>query len=314
MAQVLGISAAALGRWLKRQNTPKTGDRRAGRPAVISPEVRDRLRACYLEHFRQWGPQVLAEWCRREGLGTFSPMTVAGVLTDLMEPEPKPPAPVRYEVTAPQVMWSEDGTGFGKKGRKQELLLAQDECSRKKVNWKLAAGPACGQDVARYLAEAFLEHGAPLVMKHDGGPCIHKRSVEDVLDRFGVVDLTSPPYYPGYNGKQERLVRDVKSYVRAMRRAGVKGSLKDCLVMTMKDLNEDRPRPVLGGLTANEAHEQRRRELPSREAFRRAVDRTEQKLYAEARTRRERDSAHRRAVEQVLWDYGLLAIDGEHVT
>ncbi len=55
-----------------------------------------------------------------------------------------------------------------------------------------------------------------------------------------------------YNGKKERSIRDVKSYERTLRRSGLKLTLRQRLDEIIHDLNEERPRPVLGGRTARE--------------------------------------------------------------
>jgi hypothetical protein len=254
---------------------------------------------------------VLAAWCEQKGLGPWSAGTIAAVIADLREEkEPDRPA-MRYEVTGSNVMWSEDGTGFRQRGRKRELLVVQDEHARLKLHWRLVGGPARAEDVHAYLTESFSRYGAPLVLKHDGDAIFHEARIADLLRRHQVVELTVPRGYPRYNGKQERSMRDIKSYERAMRRHGVGGSLHERLDTTMQDLNEERPRPVLGGRTARESYEEDPTTLPDRSAFVTEVRGTEQSLRGAATSRRERDSSHRRAVETVLMRYGLMRIEGD---
>jgi len=310
VAEVLGLTPRSLSTWIGRQEQEGGSSEQPGRPEAIDAVARGRIRACYQAHYGQWGPRVLRAWCEREGLGSWSATTIATAIADLKRPEPPEPPPRRLEVTAPDVMWSEDGTGFRRRGRKRELLVVQDEHARLKLNWRLADGPARSTDVVSYLAEAFEQYGAPLVLKHDGDSIFHEREVARLLARHGVVALTSPPHWPGYNGKQERSMRDVKSYERAMRRHGIKGRLADRLDVTMQDLNDDRPRPVLGGRTAREAYEDRSVPLPDRRAFMVAVDQEEARLTAAATTRREAASARRRAIENTLVSDGLMVITG----
>jgi hypothetical protein len=254
---------------------------------------------------------VLAAWCEREGLGHWSATTMAAVIADL-RPEKEVDRPVqRYEVMASNVMWSEDGTGLRHRGKRRELLVVQDEHARLKLQWRLVPGPARARDVHAYLAEAFSRYGAPLVLKHDGDAIFHEAGVAELLRRHQVVELTVPRGYPRYNGKQERSMRDIKSYVRAMRCHGVKGSLHERLDAAMKDLNEERPRPMLAGRTAQETYAQGRTALPDRGAFIKEVEKMERSLRAAATSRRERDSSHRRAVEAVLMRYGLMRIEGD---
>jgi hypothetical protein len=244
-------------------------------------------------------------------LGQWSAATLAGVIADLRPAAVIKPPAVRHEMTAANVMWSEDGTGFRQEGRKQELLVVQDEHSRLKLNWRLVGGPAQTEDVYEYLEQAFDFWGPPLVLKHDGAGIFHSERIEDLLDKYQVVALTGPGGYPEYNGKQERSMRDIKSYERAMRRYGVGGALRDRLDAAMNDLNHERPRPVLDGRTAQETYDLGQRELPDRYEFYEEVRLTERRLREQARSRSEVESARRRAVEQVLIRHGLMEIVGD---
>ena len=228
------------------------------------------------------------------------------MIEDLKDPPEEKPKPRRYEITVPGAMWSEDGAGFREQGRKKELLVLQDECSRFKTNWRLASGPARGSDVVDYLQEAFEKHGAPLVLKHDGDAIFHESQVTDLLDRYEVVSLTSPSRYPPFNGKKERSIRDIKSYERAVRRHTTGTTLLDRLAEAITDLNEDRPRPVLRGRTAREVFEGDSSMLLCRKTFRKEVRETEKNLLREVCSRRGQAAARRKAVEAVLLRYGLF--------
>lgn len=310
VAEVLNISSRALQRWEERRRAGKLPCRR-GRPEVINPEARQAIRECYKQHFCQWGPRVLADWCRRTGVGDWSHGAIAQVVEDL-RPEPEPDlVPVRYEATASNVLWSEDGTEFKQDGKKQELLVVQDDHARLKLNTRLAKGPACGQDVAASLREAFDKYGAPLVLKQDLGGMNHTSEVKGLLNEYGVLSLTSPLNTPRYNGKIERCMRDIKSYERAMGKAGAGGSLEDRIYATIKDLNEDRPRPVLEGRTAQEAYNEGQTDLPDRREFREEVNRRKTKILADASSRVEIRTACRWAIEQTLISYGLVKIEDE---
>lgn len=303
IAGVLGISPRALRRWQRRKRRVK---RRQGRPEVIPAAAREQIRACYVARYKQWGPQVLAAWCKRRGLGRWSATTIAKVIADLRDPRHEPPPVRRYEITASGVMWSEDGTSLGRGRGKRELLVVQDEHARYKLNWRLAKKAAKEKDVVAYLEEAFRKHGAPLVLKHDGAGIFHGEQTRALLDRWQVIDLTGPSYWPRYNGKKERSMRDIKSMERAVRKHGTEGSLTGRLEVAFCDLNEERPRPMLGGLTAREVYERDRVEVMDRDALREEVRLETRRLRAQARSRCERKTARRRAVEVVLSRYGFL--------
>ena len=103
----------------------------------------------------------------------------------------------------------------------------------------------------------------------------------------------------------------MKSYERALRRSKKKLTLRERLDETIHDLNEERPRPVLGGRTAREVFTQDNIKLPDRRSFGKEVDRTEQRLRSIARSRSEKRRARRRAIEEVLLRYGLMKESGD---
>jgi transposase InsO family protein len=307
MAQVMGVTLESLKRWGVRREAQASGPaRKRGRPDAVPADVRQEIRNCYLAHYKQWGPRVMAEWVQRQGWGWYSPETIARILEDLKDkPEPKEPLR-RYAITAPQVMWSEDGAGFRERDRKKELLILQDECARYKVNTRLVDGPAQSQDVYAYLKEAFDKHGPPLVLKHDGGAIFHEEAVQRLLDEHQVVSLTSPPHYPPFNGKMERTVRDVKSYERAVKRCNRWMPLRERLAEAIHDLNDVRPRPMLGGRTAKEVFEGDRVTRPDRRQFYEEVLHLEQTLLADAASRGQLRQARQQAVELVLLRHGYM--------
>jgi transposase InsO family protein len=298
-------------RWERRSRKVAVGAIRRGRPEVIPPEARWKIRRCYQDHFGQWGPSVLRYWAIRERIGTWSTGTISRVIADLAPTPEEIPKLKKYEIASPMAMWSEDGTSFKERGRKKELLVLQDECSRYKINRRLAVGPADSSDVADYLKEAFDRHGAPLVLKHDGGSIFHDEKVKDLLKKHDVVELTSPPYYPPFNGKKERSMRDIKSYERALRKHGKGVSLFERIDITICDLNDERPRPVLGGRTAKEVFERNRCSLPNRKRFKMEVETRQVELEARAGSRKEIRAARRNAVIEVLMRYNLLNWRGD---
>ncbi len=307
MAEVMGMKYESLKRYIERlEGERPVRNRKPGRPSAVPARIRLKIRNCYIEHYRQWGPRTLADWCRREGLGDYSPTTISRIIEDIRDRKPPKDKPRRYEITAPGVMWSEDGAGFRDYGGKRELLVLQDECSRYKVNKRLVKGPANSDDVYDYLREAFDKHGAPLVLKHDGDSIFHEERVHKLLEEYGVINMKSPARYPPFNGKMERSIRDIKSFERAMKRFDSNSTLQCRIEAAIHDLNEERPRPVLGGRTAREVFEGKHRTLPDRHRFYNEVMKAERIMLSESCTRKQKDDAGRRAVELVLLRQGLM--------
>jgi hypothetical protein len=80
--------------------------------------------------------------------------------------------------------------------------------------------------------------------------------------------------------------------------------------MSMKDLNEYRPRPVLAGYTAREVFEHNRVCLPDRRRFHLEVDTLQMEIEANTGSRTEKEKARRRAVIAVLSRYNLIKWNG----
>ena len=106
-------------------------------------------------------------------------------------------------------------------------------------------------------------------------------------------------------------MRDIKGYVRALAANRIGNSLEERIVLTMTDLNLDRPRPVLGGMTAAEVFKENRIRLPDRRRFKMEVETRQLELEAQAGSRREIHAARRTAVLEVLSRYGLLKWRGD---
>ena len=310
MAKALDMKPKSVKRKIERLSMAPGVPVKLGRPESIDADARWKIRRCYQQHYGQWGSGVLAWWVQREGIGCWAPDTIAKVIEDLGAKPEKKRKPRRYEITEPMVMWSEDGAGFKAGKRKREAMILQDECARYKVHTRLAEGPATEQHVLEYLEEAFQTHGAPLILKQDNIAYQNTEAIQKLCDRHGVLLLNSPAYYPQYNGKKERSVRDIKGYVRALQRNGVGENLEQQLALAVKDLNDDRPRPVLDGHTAQEVFNHRRRRLPDRKQFLIRVQTKQLELEQKAKDRKEKDAARRRAVEQVLLHYNLFKWKG----
>jgi transposase InsO family protein len=68
-----------------------------------------------------------------------------------------------------------------------------------------------GESVAARLEQLFLRHGPPLVLKRDNGSHLNHQAVDEVLSRYLVTPLNSPPHYPPYHGGMECAVRELKT-------------------------------------------------------------------------------------------------------
>ena len=73
-------------------------------------------------------------------------------------------------------------------------------------------------EVAFVLERLFREHGAPLIVKMDNGGALVAKVIQQLLVRWRVTPLRSPPYTPRYNGACEAGVGSIKRGVELFAR------------------------------------------------------------------------------------------------
>ena len=111
----------------------------------------------------------------------------------------------------PGLVWSLDDAELVRfTHHKLHLHQVQDLASRYKFTpW--VGERVLGETVAVHLEQLFLRHGPPLVLKRDNGSNLNQQAVDEVLARYLVMPLNSPPHYPPYNGGMECAVRELKA-------------------------------------------------------------------------------------------------------
>jgi transposase InsO family protein len=113
-----------------------------------------------------------------------------------------------------------DDTQYGTLDAKCSVLNVRDIGAQYVMEPMVTPTLATGAMVASSLERLFRRHGAPLFMKRDNGGNLCSFEVNEVLARWMVLPLTSPPYYPKYNGaiewsqgvlkcEMERIMNDV---------------------------------------------------------------------------------------------------------
>jgi len=128
-------------------------------------------------------------------------------------------------------------------------LLVVDLASRCRFDLLLADALPSTR-VVGHLETLFQVHKPPLAIKRDNGSNLASREVDQLLADWGIIDLTSPPYYPRYNGAVEYAQREIKLVAKILHE--VHGMpLREALAMAPQVINR-RPRPCLHGATATE--------------------------------------------------------------
>ncbi len=141
--------------------------------------------------------------------------------------------------------WSCDATEHGDDGT--QIIPFQDLASRYRFR-PLVSDRLDGRQIAAHLEHLFRQHGPPLFLKRDNGSPFNHQEVDEVLARFGVLPLNSPPHFPRYNGGMEKSIRDLKSAL-ALRQRPVPVDVALGVEVTVHELNH-RARRCLKGRTA----------------------------------------------------------------
>jgi hypothetical protein len=157
----------------------------------------------------------------------------------------------RIHWNAPNVAWSMDPCEYSQQGDKVYLNHMQDLASRYKFSPMTGAVPH-GEEIAGYLAATFDRFGPPLFMKRDNGGNLNHSAVNDVLARYFVIPVNSPPHYPPYNGAIEEAQTELKNglVVRLAHKSCCPREHMDVYAAAVEhDLNHQ-PRPCLKGSNA----------------------------------------------------------------
>ena len=128
-------------------------------------------------------------------------------------------------------------------------LLVVDLASRYRFDL-LLADPLPATRIIGYLEILLTHHQPPLILKRDNGPNLANSIVNTVLGDWGINYLTSPCYFPRYNGAVEYAQREIKLVAKVLQeKHGL--SLAEALALAPRVINA-RPRPCLHGATASE--------------------------------------------------------------
>lgn len=87
-------------------------------------------------------------------------------------------------------------------GRWPHILAVRDLASRMQLGWLPVASEGA-QETCHALESLFRRHGPPLVLKSDNGSAFIDDDTAQLLARWGVLPLFSPPRTPQYNGSCE---------------------------------------------------------------------------------------------------------------
>lgn len=254
LCELMGHGRASFYRW---KPDPLKEPGRPG-PKGPDPEVlevmREVIREKQLQKRNTWGVEILFE--------EFERVIPKSVIAETIEEERRRKnrlrreSATRYEITAPDAVWSTDFIEVRPRGR---VLRMQDECARfvlgfeHRDTWE-------GPDVARFGAAAMERFGRPLFFKHDLGTEFKSGTFQSFLRGAKVIAFPSPQRYPQYNGKHERLNRSVRTWLGGVRRELLTvEEVMEEIRLSLLDHNCDRRKDVLGGRTPEQAYREQPR-------------------------------------------------------
>lgn len=145
----------------------------------------------------------------------------------------------------PHVAWSIDFFRIWVSATLFYAALLIEEASRKKLGAFLTARQDAGTAIS-LVETAIARYGIlPLVLKHDGGPQFKAGAFQDCLKEHKIIPLPSVFYYPMYNGRMERMVREVEGHLpESFDRQDINAEIR---------MINSVPRRMLGGKTNDEA-------------------------------------------------------------
>lgn len=322
LSESVGLPYANFRRWKRRLACGQPAYLKPG-PKKVLPLNLDELRAqvCCLNHgwqrSRGVGPlyrQYQSQISRRD-----LEVLTATVRRELLHQHQAELCHLTWHV--PGLVWSLDDAELARfDDHRLHLHQVQDLASRYKFA-PLVGEQILGETVALHLEQLFERHGPPLVLKRDNGSNLNHQAVDEVLRRYLVVPLNSPPHYAPYNGGMEHAVRELKTPL--VEKILDHGSRAESPVelwaeVLANDLNH-RSRPCLHGQVACQVFQNAKSAMKvytrrtRREVFDWINELTSLLIRVwEVRSPRQEETARRLAVETWLQRNGLVTVSQNH--
>lgn len=318
LCQYLALPYSSFRRWKHRIEGGEPAIFKPG-PKKVAPLKREELhiRLYRLKHGRQRSPgtgrlyrQYQGQISRRDLQALTE--TVRRELAQQRQAELR-----RITWHVPGLVWSLDDAELVRLASHQlHLHQVQDLASRYKFT-PLVGDRAWGETVAGRLEQLFWRHGPPLVLKRDNGSNLNHQAVEEVLTRYLVIPLNSPPHYPPYNGGMECAVRELKTPLVEKILAGspiTESQVQGWAEMLAHELNH-RSRGCLDGQVACKVFQNAKLAMKAYTLRRRKeifdwineLTRTLIQVWA-VHTQRQADTVRRLAVETWLQRNGVITI------
>jgi transposase InsO family protein len=214
-----------LGRWAANEELADRSRRPHTSPKRTNAEIETRILAVRVAH-PAWGARTIAHVLKKDGLQPPAVSTVHEILRRhdrIGAPLGGPPAKLRFEMPAPNLLWQMDFKGWVPLANETRChpLTILDDHSRYNLCLEACANER-GSTVRERLELTFRRYGLPEAFFVDNGTpwgdpsgeCWTRLGVW--LLKLGVEVWHSRPYHPQSRGKNERFHRTLKAEVFAV--------------------------------------------------------------------------------------------------
>ena len=238
-------------------------------PNATSLEIEDlaiRVRKQLADDGWDHGPVTVSAHLHRLGITPPSTATLARIFRrrGLVVPAPnkRPRASWRrFTFPNPNACWQLDATSWHLlDGTEVAIFQVLDDHSRRLLASLAASGET--SDAALQVTQIALQRfGIPQLVLTDNGAAFNPTrrgrhgQLETALRALGVKPITSRPYHPQTNGKNERVHATLKRWLRARPRAASLTELQSQLDAFDEYYNQHRPHQALNGQTPLQAWE-----------------------------------------------------------
>jgi hypothetical protein len=302
-ADIVGTSTSTLRRWAAREQRGEPLRRQSGPPvAPVAPERAAEAHSVVRRLAGQIGVRALAK--QVPNLSRSQAAELKQRALTQMERERKAAA-TRIELTHPGVLRGFDAMHVQTLDGPRWLLVAADASIPFRTTG-LVVEHYDGPSVALALEHDITRHGAPLAYRFDRWRAHVCPEVLAVLDRYGVLVLHGPAYYPRFYGQLERqnrehrVILDTFGPLRPDELSRRADSMLD-------DLNSIWPRKALGWRTPRQLWDNRPRVDENRVLFQNEVRQRAARIAAESTSRDlPKDFFERIAFERALVVRGYL--------
>ncbi|MBE3572856.1 MAG: DDE-type integrase/transposase/recombinase [Moorella humiferrea] len=175
--------------------------------------TRQAIVACH-EQYPHWGAKQIAHYLgQKQGL-KMSPATVHKVLKQEHPSAPWDKERRQKRHTFGRVNFATciDHAEITLGGLKAQLCLLLDETSRFILGWSLDLSKSAAQ-VVDLIKTVSRQYGRPTLVKTDNAPEF-RQEFRRLINVLGIFHLNSPYYYAPFNGKVERVLRDLRRYLK----------------------------------------------------------------------------------------------------